>query len=66
MMTKNDWFPVCFDLESYQQWKFQQRQAQEVVTVCDDCRTSYMEKMIEQERCFPLEAKKNSTNSQKK
>ena len=66
MMIKNDWFPVCFDSESYLQWKFQQRQAQEIITVCDDCTTRYMEKMVEQERCFPMEARKNSTNSTKK
>ena len=67
MKIENEWYPICFESRlQYRSWLYQRNAAQEVVTVCDDCQSWYMEKMLKQGRCNSAEAKKNSTNSMKK
>ena len=43
-----------------------QRGADEVSCACDDCSSDYMLKMMAQDRCFPVEVKKRTSNSKKK
>jgi hypothetical protein len=67
MTKENKWFPLCFEsYKVYSSWMYQRNAAQEVATVCDDCESWYMEKMLNQGRCNSAEAKKNSTNSTKR
>lgn len=67
MTKESEWYPLCFESSKvYSFWKYQRNAAQEVATVCDDCQSWYMEKMLNQGRCNSAEAKKNSTNSTKK
>lgn len=67
-MTESDrWYPVCFSgYNEYKEWRYMQRGADEVSCACDDCSSDYMLKMIEQNRCFPVEVKKRTSNSKKK
>jgi len=64
-MTRSDWYPVCFVKKDYQAWKYYQRWASEVCSVCDDCTDEYQKKMKKENRCFMGECMELSSNSRK-
>jgi len=64
-MTRSDWYPVCFIKKDYQAWKYYQRWASEVCSVCDDCTDEYQKKMKKENRCFMGECMELSSNSRK-
>ena len=57
MTIENDWYPVCFqNRQQYKEWRYFQRGGGEYCTVCDDCSSEYIFKMLEENRCHPIEA----------
>jgi hypothetical protein len=64
-MTKNDWYPVCFQPDDYAAWKYYQKWGDEVCSVCDDCTDEYQQRMKKQDRCFMAEAMERSSNSKR-
>jgi len=67
MTIENEWFPACFfNRLQYRDWKYYQRGSSERCTACDDCSSEYMFKMIDQQRCYPEEVIKRTSNSIKR